>query len=113
MTTKLISREPTEEMLRIGYEAAAFPRDAEICVAMFKAMFDAAPAINPWVGVKERLPKDDGLYVCLTIGRKLISQGLFKKRDTVSHKAMFISDSGQSVKYWWDEFILPIPRPEE
>ena len=111
MTAKIISREPTNEMV----EALRFANDNTHCsdYEALRRVFDAAPSVNPWVSVKVRLPKDGGLYVCLTIGRKLISQGLFKKRDTVSHKAMFISDSGQSVKYWWDESIMPIPRPGE
>lgn len=38
---KKVPREPTKAMLDAGYAAAAFPRDAEICIAMWKAMFDA------------------------------------------------------------------------
>jgi len=39
----MVPREPTKAMLDAGYEAAAFPRDPEICVAMYKAMLAAAP----------------------------------------------------------------------
>lgn len=38
----LVPREPTEKMLTAGYAAAAFPRDPEICAAMWRAMYDAA-----------------------------------------------------------------------
>ena len=38
----LAIRGPTKEMVEVGYKAAAFPRDPEICVAMFNAMIDAA-----------------------------------------------------------------------
>lgn len=37
----MVPREPTKAMLNAGYEAAAFPRDPEICVAMWKAMLSA------------------------------------------------------------------------
>jgi hypothetical protein len=35
--------EPTKGMLDAGYAAAAFPRDPEVCVAMYRAMLNAAP----------------------------------------------------------------------
>jgi hypothetical protein len=40
----MVPREPTAEMIARGYAAAAFPRDPEICVAMYKAMIAAAEA---------------------------------------------------------------------
>ena len=47
----MVPREPTKAMLDAGYAGAAFPRDPEICVAMWKAMLAAASA----AGEKEKL----------------------------------------------------------
>lgn len=40
---RLVPSIPTSAMMHAGYEAAAFPRDPEICVAMWKTMLSAAP----------------------------------------------------------------------
>ena len=37
----------TKAMFKAGYEAAAFPRDPEICAAMWTAMWDAAMSDKP------------------------------------------------------------------
>ena len=42
-----IPRIATEAMFKAGYEAAAFPRDPEICAAMWTAMWDAARKAAP------------------------------------------------------------------
>ena len=123
--TKVIRREPTEEMLRIGYEAAAFPRDAEICVAMFKAMFDAAPSLNPWVSVKERLPEPD-VYVLIYNGKWIgvgrhrpLDDGYMEESERwQSETSEFIEHLGPKVTHWMplpeppDEASMPIPRPK-
>ena len=37
----LATKKPTKKMFDAGYKAAAFPRDPEICAAMFNAMIDS------------------------------------------------------------------------
>ena len=49
----VVPREPTQEMFKAGYAAAAFPRDPEICAAMWRAMYDAATQ-PPREGGKEK-----------------------------------------------------------
>ena len=107
MTTKLISREPTEEMLEAGEDMASgrsgkvpvYPED------IFGAMFDAAPAINPWVSVKERLPENPDIkYLCVPSDKALI--GTY----SLSWLKTWADDP---TLFWWDESIMPIPRPEE
>lgn len=75
------------------------------CVIIYKAMLAAAPAVNPWVSVDERLPKVDGFYRC---AHEPDSYGdcSWKER---GFTGMFTVD----VTHWWDESILPIPRPKE
>ena len=107
MTTKLISREPTEEMLEANRKAYLTGD------LIWQAMFDAAPSLNPWVSVKERLPEESGDYLCRANIRNHIGWGFFRKRDPVSHKARFISGTGREITHWWDTDIMPIPRPEE
>jgi|SRR6267378_6721836 len=53
----LVPREPTRKMMDAGYAAAAFPRDPEICIAMYRAMLSAAEAA--------RLPKEEGKCIGL------------------------------------------------
>ncbi len=36
-----VPEEPTEAMIKAGYSAAQFPRDPEICIAMYRAMIAA------------------------------------------------------------------------
>ena len=110
-TIKTISREPTEEMLEAGEDMASgrsgkvpvYPED------IFGAMFDAAPSLNPWVSVKERLPKITGSY--------LVKFDWQSKTD-LPIPTFFNNHTGKfnhpdEIIWWWDESIMPIPRPEE
>ena len=101
MTAKLIDREPTNEMCRVGYNETT-------TIARWKAMFDAAPEVNPWVSVKERLPKKTGTYLIMNKYNGLIESARFLLRDPVSHKPRISSEAS----HWWGESILPIPRPK-
>ena len=72
--------------------------------------FDAAPAVNPWVSVKERFPDwnkcgIDYSYLCLADCKLLI--------DTVDDCNGYDRRAfSTGVTHWWDESIMPIPRPE-
>ena len=98
MTTRLISRAPTEEMLMTANRCYMDGGDIE---DTFLAMFDAAPTVNPWVGVKERLPKKPDYYWVFADGSK---DGAFLQADGTFTK---------TVTHWWDTNIMSIPRPEE
>ena len=110
MTTKLISREPTEEMLRAALDSdSGFKLSTpleELYVNIFKAMFDAAPAINPWVSVKARLPQKDGDYLMRRVedGKESLTEFPHMKGYPYWNSV---------ITHWWDESIMPIPRPEE
>lgn len=69
---------------------------------MQKATFSE---VSPWVSVDERLPKTDGFYMCAhkpdRYGNSLwVERGFSRCFDP-------------DVTHWWDESILPIPRPKK
>lgn len=73
------------------------------CVIIYKAMLAAAPEVNPWVSVKERLPKKKNTnHVVLDEGRV----------DTARFYTESIGFDNQYITHWWDELIMPIPRPK-
>ena len=113
MTTKLISREPTEEMLRAALDSdSGFKLSTpleELYVNIFKAMYDAAPSINPWVSVKERLPENHGMYFCLRDTEDMVVTLWYVPIDSRCSPHF----TQKNITHWWDESIMPIPRPEE
>ena len=111
MTTKLISREPTEEM-RIASFRAFYGGDKqtreELALGIFEAMFDAAPSLNPWVSsVAVKRPKQTGLYWVLVESG---DNGECPRRGFFSAEK---NNFENHMTHWWDESIMPIPRPEE
>ena len=69
---------------------------------------DAAPVINPWVSVKIDAPKKNDWYLCRHVHPTtgVVGYGDFEFSD--SHFVL-----GGRVSHWWDESIMPIPKPED
>lgn len=83
---------------------AALPKGT-IAACIYKAMLATAPEINPWVSVEERLPKIDGFYRCAH-APDVYGDSSWNER---GFSGVFPAD----VTHWWDESIMPIPRPKE
>ena len=104
MTTKIIDREPTREMIgsvqdtliHLGVTLSDFEARTVI-----RAMFESAPEINHWVSVSERLPTKDGQFLCAE-----------DDGDLAAWYYEVNTKFDPSVKFWWDESIMKIPRPE-
>lgn len=111
-TIKTISREPTDEMLSAGTihdskdDVADLGADVD---GIFQAMFDAAPAVSPWVSVKERLPTkeeaaEDGAGLLFTGKNIGFFYGSYDEQQKVFEWDMYA--------YGLDEVshFMPIPR---
>ena len=105
MTTKLISREPTIGMREVALRCYV---DGGHWEEVFKAMFDAAPSTNPWVSsVAVKRPKQTGLYWVLVESG---DNGECPRRGFFSAEK---NNFENHMTHWWDESIMPIPRPKE
>lgn len=116
MTTKLISREPTDAMV----EALRFANDDTHCsdYEALRRVFDAAPSLNPWVSVNKLPQSELGEMLLLTGGGwRHPFYGQVCDRDT----GLCVLDSPTPqhevpdccATLYWNESIMSIPRPEE
>lgn len=105
---KLVPVEPTEEM-----KAAALKKHGYYWPLIFDAwnlMLAAAPEVNPWVSVKERVPKEDGYYLVMNDGCVVAHKHVpivmrWNLGKWYSHDLSAFYDG---VTHW-----MPIPRPEK
>ena len=106
MTTKLISREPTEDMIE-ALRSHVYSVQFDFA-SILRAVYDAAPSINPWVSsVAVKRPKQTGLYWVLVESG---DNGECPRRGFFSAEK---NNFENHMTHWWDESIMPIPRPEE
>lgn len=110
--------EPTAEMLEAAdlflTNASFINVSPAQCRAILKAGIAAAPEVNPWVGVKERMPakkEEKQMYVVLANATDITQA----RRGARTPKAGDMPDEFETetwITHWWDEAILPIPRPK-
>ena len=106
MTTKLISREPTEEMIE-ALRSRVYSVQFDFA-SILRSVYDAAPSLNPWVSsVAVKRPKQTGLYWVLVESG---DNGECPRRGFFSAEK---NNFENHMTHWWDESIMPIPKPEE
>ena len=119
-TTKLISKEPTEEMLEAGDDMASgrsgkvpvYPED------IFKAMFDAATAVNPWQPI-ETAPKDGSVFLACVGNWMTVAHWHRSQQCLATNGPTYERYPADEIPTHWmplpappNESIMPIPRPE-
>ena len=64
-------------------------------------MLDEAPTVSGWISIKDRLPKKDGLYLCLTMYNNI---KLYYQINLWEKNHWFWGN--YDVRYW-----MPLPEP--
>ena len=121
MTTKLISREPTDVMLRAALDSdSGFKLSTpleELYVNIFKAMFDAA--VNPWQPI-ETAPKDGSVFLACVGNWMTVAHWHRSQQCLATNGPTYERYPADEMPTHWmplpapsNESIMPIPRPEE